>query len=126
MRLEQGDPGFTQCRYNVGPASATLVQHCTNIGSTSRVCNPGSTIYPVSLMRASRFIAPQQSIRIVNGAVSVMDHALTCTVPPCKVKRRYLLTCKVIAFRFCKRFCKRKCPLSSVLDRFFPLKTPRH
>ena len=29
---------FTQYRYNVGPPSATLAQHCTNIGWTSRVC----------------------------------------------------------------------------------------
>ena len=28
---------FTQCRYNVGPPSATLAQHCTGIGWTSRV-----------------------------------------------------------------------------------------
>ena len=29
---------LTQCWYNVDPPSATLAQHCTNIGFMSRVC----------------------------------------------------------------------------------------
>ena len=39
----------TQCCNNVGPPSATLAQHCYNIGSTSRVCRVVQVRYVTSL-----------------------------------------------------------------------------
>ena len=38
LRLPGNHDILTQCWYNVGPPSATLVQHCTNIGLLSRIC----------------------------------------------------------------------------------------
>ena len=38
MGIAQHARTFTQCWYNVGSASATLAQHCTNIGWMSRAC----------------------------------------------------------------------------------------
>ena len=79
-------PAFTQCWLNIGPASATLAQHSTNIASTSRVLRS-------SLMRVKfNLNIPSQR--------DYPDHDIPHSrVLLCKGKRQYLLTCKVS--RYC-------------------------
>ena len=79
---------FTQCWSNVGPPSATLGQHCTNIGWTSRVCCDSTRCVRIILVYGCRHKPKNKTSLGVNW-----DMKWTLRTTPANASEQHVMWC---------------------------------